>query len=221
MEYNKNYHLTLHENLYNSSRYHRMRSVISYYDYFHSSNEFFRDKKILEFGCGLGQNIFVLSQFGFDVTGYDVSKFAVDFCNKLGIKATTKFNSLKKFDVVFSKFVLEHVTNPYEELKKIRSKLNDNGLLILVLAREKYRRVPLTPDVNRHLWTWNFQAINNLLYETGYRVVKNEMRYDRGGFKKLMFIYNFIDSELLYSIATKIVGIVTDSKEIRIYARKR
>jgi SAM-dependent methyltransferase len=219
MEYEKGYHEELHNSLINNSELYRIRAKIAYNDYFKKID---RDKKILEYGCGLGQNIFILSQFGMNVYGYDISKFAVDFCNKQGINATTEWNKIPKVDIIFSKFVLEHVTNPYDELKKMHDKLNDNGLIILVLAREKYTRVPLTPDENRHLWTWNFQAINNLLYETGFNVINNKMRYDRGGFTKLFKpLYQVIDSELLYTLGTKLVGVFTDSKEIRIYARKR
>jgi len=218
MEYEDKYHKDLHKGLFSNSDFYRARAKIVFNDYFEKLD----NKRVLEFGCGLGQNIYILSLFGLNPVGYDISKFAVNFCKDKGIDATTDWNSLGKFDVIFSKFVLEHVTNPYEELKRMREKLKDDGVLILVLAREKYTKVPLTSDKNRHLWCWNFQSINNLLYETGYKVIKNEMKYDRGGFTKLWKpVYEIIDSEWLYDKLTKLVGVVTDSKEIRIYARKR
>lgn len=211
--YEKEYHLNRHNHLHKDAEYYLTRSKVARRLFFKGVR---RNSKILEYGCGLGQNIFLLN----NAVGYDVSKFALDFCRSKGIRVVGSLRDLErygKFDVVLACEVLEHLENPFQALKEMNQQLKDKGMLILVLPIEKDKK-PTTLDVNQHLYSWNAQSITNLLLRAGfypfeYRILRAT------GFNKLL-PFNKI-SFRLYLLLIKIAAILSGSKHIKIIAIKR
>lgn len=80
--------------------------------------------------------------------------------------------------MVFSAHVLEHHPHPKAMLESINSKLKKDHTLVLVIPHERHGKGKFEYDLNQHLHTWNFQAINNLLITTGFKIQEN--RYIRG-----------------------------------------
>jgi hypothetical protein len=108
--------------------------------------------------------------------------------------------------------------NPTENLKFLYKKLKKDGLLILVLPTERQRYSLLRPELlNNHLFAWNFDTINNLLFRVGFKVEKNKF-YSGAGYSKLSFLSNFSFS--LYLIIVSLIGRLTKSKDLFILARK-
>ena len=212
MEYERDYHLEKHAYLYKDEKYYDVRAKLSILKYFLGIQ---KDSKILEFGCGLGHNIISFP----NAIGYDISKFAIDFCKKKGINITNNLKSLKDdyFDVVFSCHVLEHLENPFKELEIIHKKLKKGGKLILILPVEKHQRVSLEIDSNQHLYCWNFRTINNLLTKVGFKPVENKYLWGTG-YKKLLFFsrINFA----LYNFMTKLMGVILNAREMKMLAIK-
>ena len=215
-DYEDEYHQKVHTYLYNDPKYYILKSKLAYITYF--KNLDLKGKKILEFGCGLGPNIYYLNKLGLDIIGYDISNFALDFCRKKGLKVTNNFNILKQFDIIFSRHVLEHIKNPFNILIQINKKLKKGGSLILILPYEKHKKVKFETDINNHLYAWNFRTINNLLNETGYKVIENKVLPFASGYK----IFSFSDkiSTRLYNFLTKMKGRLTLDKELKIVAIK-
>ena len=210
--YEKEYHTLLHRHLYSSKEYYLIRAKLALKKYF---NNIPKKEKIIEFGCGLGQNIYFLP----NAIGYDISKFSLNFCRKMNIKVVENLNKTKNdFDCVFSAHVLEHMENPYETLKLMKSKLKKGGKLILILPAEKHKKAAFKVDKNQHLYCWNFQVINNLLIKTGFDVVENKYVYG-SGYRKLL-AFSRINLEL-YDFLTKLVSFITCAKEMKIVAIKR
>jgi 2-polyprenyl-3-methyl-5-hydroxy-6-metoxy-1,4-benzoquinol methylase len=194
MKYEEEYHKNRHNHLYQSMEYYLTRAKVAKHDYFQSLPSYALlsmnnlPAKILDYGCGLGVNTYLLK----NTLGYDISKFAVDFCKEKNKKATTDLKSIKNnsFDIVFSSEVLEHVENPFIELKNMRSKLRQGGVLVLVLPIDKWNK-PDILDANQHLYNWNFNTITNILVRVGftpfyYRILR------RTGFKRLLPLLELI-----------------------------
>lgn len=77
-------------------------------------------KRILDYGCGNGLLVADLLKADINATGYD--------------KYNPKFSRLPKgqtFDVISMIEVLEHLSNPFEELDIIRELLSGTGVLML------------------------------------------------------------------------------------------
>lgn len=209
--YEEEYHKEKHNYLYNNEEYYLVRARIAKHDYFKYLSS---EAKVLEFGCGLGQNIYLLP----NRAGYDISKFAVDFCKKKGIKATTNLKSIKDnyHDIILCSEVLEHLENPLEALRQMRKKLRFIGTLVLVIPIDKWNK-PNVNDVNKHFYNWNFNTITNLLVKAGFSTVEYEI-IRRTGFKILLPFSRI--SFGLYLFLTKLAAILSDSKHIKIVAMK-
>lgn len=181
--------------------------------------KFFKDIDIrgciLDYGCGLGQNIYFLP----NAFGYDISSYGLDFCRQKGISVTDDLSQYKdeSFDYVFSSHVLEHHPYPKQMIEEMRSKLKPGHQLLLVIPYERHGKSGFDLDLNQHLHAWNFRTINNLLLTSGFKIEKNE--YIRGaGYNKLLPLskVNFA----AYRFATNFISRLFGIKEMMIVARK-
>lgn len=212
LDYEAWYHSTRHQNHFNEA-YYNARSKIALKKFFSGVD---KNASLLDFGCGLGQNIYYRP----NSTGYDISEFGVEFCRKKGIKATTHLDDIpnETFDFVFSAHVLEHHPHPKAMLEDIYSKLKKGKTLILVIPFERHGKGKFQYDLNQHLHTWNFQAINNLLLTVGFEIREN--KYIRGaGYFRLLPLARLNFG--LYRFATNFLSRVVGIKEMMIVARKK
>jgi SAM-dependent methyltransferase len=94
--------------------------------------------KILECGCGMGYLTYSLHKEGFNITGLDISKNAIDEATKdfgeiyvcADIFEYAKEHS-EEYDRIILTQVIEHVENPIEWLKSLLSMLKKGGKIIL------------------------------------------------------------------------------------------
>ena len=198
--------------MYNNQEYYLARARVSIREFFHNINQ---NSKILDYGCGLGQNIYGLD----NAIGYDISNFALDFCREKGIKVTSNLNEIddEGFDVVLCCEVLEHLEEPLKTLKQIYKKLDHYGKLILILPIDKWNK-PNIQDINQHLYNWNFNTITNLLVRVGFYPFSYKI-LRRTGFKKLLPFSRI--SFRLYLFFTWLAAIIFGSKHMRIIAVKK
>ena len=211
VDYEEWYHTERHSTHFNDD-YYNARAEIAVKKFFTGIDI---NSKLLDFGCGLGQNIYKLP----NAMGYDISEFGVEFCRRKGIKATNNMDEVADgaFDVVFSSHVLEHHPHPKTMLEDMFRKLKKGGTLVLVIPHEVHGKAQFNFDLNQHLYTWNFQAINNLLLTVGFTIEEN--RYIRGaGYHKLLPLAG--KSFPLYRFATNVVSRLSGIKEMMIIARK-
>lgn len=212
VDYEEWYHTERHSTHFNED-YYNARAQIAVKKFFSGVN--LQKSKILDFGCGLGQNIYKIP----NAVGYDISEFGIEFCRRKGITATTNLSDIadEAFDVVFTAHVLEHHPHPKTMLEDMFKKLRKGGTLILVIPHETHGKAQFKFDLNQHLFTWNFQAINNLLLLTGFEILEN--KYLRGaGYNKLLPLAkrNFG----LYRFATNFLSRLSGIKEMKIVAVK-
>jgi SAM-dependent methyltransferase len=212
VDYESWYHSTRHSNHFNDE-YYNARAKIAVKKFFEGID---LNSRILDFGCGLGQNIYYLP----NAVGYDISEFGVEFCRKKGINATTKLDDIENesFDVVFSSHVLEHHPHPKQMLEEMYQKLKPGHKLVLVIPFERHGKAQFQFDLNQHLYTWNFQAINNLLLTVGFKIEEN--KYIRGaGYHRLLPLAKKFGFPF-YRFATNFASRAAGIKEMMIVARK-
>lgn len=88
------------------------------------------NKKILEIGCGTGNNLFFLSENGFDAYGFDASKTAVEYANnqlkkrKLKAKITVNTFINYKYKKNFFDAVIDRSSLTCADLKTIKKTIN-------------------------------------------------------------------------------------------------
>ncbi len=224
--YEKDYHKNRHQHLYTNPYYYKIRSEIAKKRYFDSIQDL-DDKKILEFGVGLGQNLFWLAQP--KRFGYDISQFAIDFFKAKGGVATNNINLIEDeaFDIVFSAHVLEHVDNPLKTLRVMASKLRKGGELILITPLDKcgfstgipkkINNSNLQLDVNQHLWTWTPQLMINLLIKAGFKPIYNEI-IPTYAYRKLLPFRRL--GLTAYDFMTRLAGMIVRDRELKFVAIK-
>lgn len=211
VDYESNYHQERHPN-HSNDDYYNARAKIALTKFFSGID---KSKKILDYGCGLGQNIYYLP----NAVGFDISKYGVSVCREKGIKATNTLEDLEdeSFDYVFSSHVLEHHPYPKTMIEEMRSKLKTGSDLLLVIPFERHGKAKFELDLNQHLFNWNFQNINNLLLTSGFKIKQN--KYLRGaGYNKLLGLSktNFN----LYKLSTNMLSYMAGIKEMMIVATK-
>jgi SAM-dependent methyltransferase len=95
---------------------------------------------ILEVGCGTGENLRMLENFG-EVTGLDISKEALEHCRKNGFEnvvlgdLASGLSGLPyaEFDLIIALDVLEHIQDDVTAIKNIYNLLKDDGILIVTV----------------------------------------------------------------------------------------
>ena len=112
------------------------------------------NEDILDCGCGSGILAYLLSRKAKSISGVDIRKECVDFCNN---KINGKFeqgdlkdlNLNKKFDVVICSDVIEHFSSEDREkvLKNLDRHVKEGGMLLLAFPSNLY--VALEPVWSR------------------------------------------------------------------------
>lgn len=114
-------------------------------------------KEVLDLGVGKGYNSVLLSNFGFNVTGVDISKEYLKYieenfdCSNLTLinKDVREFEIEKnKYDLILSSNVLHFI--PKEDflkiIKKIKENLKDDGLIYISVFSKEDPSLKLNKD---------------------------------------------------------------------------
>ena len=192
-----------------------VRGKYAMHHYF--GEDFNQNKKVLEFGCGVGQNLrFIKHKFG-----YDINKMLYPLLKSQGI---TTYDSLDEipndyFDVILMCMVLEHLPNPFETLKILKTKLKKNGVIKIVLPQLDYSlegRGGLNHSTDGHTFGWTFYEINYLLNLADFEVLKNKTIWRRGHDR----LYK-LEKYGLYFPLVKFFGKILNNFDIYIEAKRR
>jgi len=96
-----------------------------------------KNKKIIDIGCGTGNFAFLASKKGANVLGIDYSETAIKRAQKKFIHKNLEFKKMnvfelkEKFDIIVSIGTLEHTDNPLKTLKFLKCHLTKNGKIII------------------------------------------------------------------------------------------
>ena len=208
--YEKKYHSIVHKNLLEDERYYLFRAKCSnrfYWKYLRG--------KVLDFGCGIGQNIFLHKEKSI---GIEISEFALNECKKKGIEVRKNIEEMKdeRFEGILCVHVLEHLRSPYNIVQNFYRILKDGGRLVIVLPYSKKNRPfrKFRSDIAKHFYNWNFGSINEILVDVGFTIKFNRFNYAYGYSKLYKLPFQ------IAIILLTIFGRLTGRKEMIIVAEK-
>lgn len=174
-------------------------------------------KSLLDLGCGLGYYSLAAKNAGYQVTSVEQDIISVEFAkNTLKLENIFESNiedfiySVKqKFDIIFLRHVIEHVTDPQKLINGISGIINTNGVLIIETDNNKgvellfrphsllfyskiykthYKNVnffsllhkrPFAIDYPRHLFAFNIKNLSLLLKNNNLNP-KKKIHYHTG-----------------------------------------
>ena len=143
------------------------------------SYDFFKDKKVLEIGCGPAGIIFSIdnAKERVGLEPLDITNLLNDPSKKDVVKKGTGENlhySDKSFDIVLCFNVLDHTNNPSKVLNEIYRVLAENGEFLLWIHVLKQRYKFLKPILNKldspHPHHFTYIDILNLIDPVGFKL---------------------------------------------------
>lgn len=180
-------------------------------------NKFPSRGKILDIGCGYGHFLKIMEGHGWKAEGIDPSPNTVSYARKEGldvINTTIDEASLPEssYKAVTMFYVLEHLTDPLNALRKVHNLLAPGGALII--------RVPHTTPVVRllsalkisnnlydapfHLFDFSPSSITRLLEKSGFTsiiVMPGEPTVPHRQTERLVSLSSGYAAKLLYNLS--------------------
>jgi 2-polyprenyl-3-methyl-5-hydroxy-6-metoxy-1,4-benzoquinol methylase len=145
---------------------------------------------LLDYGCGVGVFTARAERSGWKVAGVELSDAARAKANeklKQGrvVKTRGDLDEAERFDAVTLFHVLEHLDDPAETFRWIRSRMNTGGALIVAVPNYEspdarhYGAYWAAWDVPIHYWHFTKEAVSELAKSTGWFVAEvRPMRLD-------------------------------------------
>jgi len=164
----KNEHDRIDNKFFNHKRY-------DYSYIFDRYNLHDKDKRVLDVGCGVGQNLRYFSPQSVGITyaddkslEYVKDKYKLNF-RKFNIDETWP-DDLGKFDAVFSADCIIHLCSPFKMLLESRRFLKDDGLIVIMIPQSS----PFfnADDFIGHWYTFNKKTLTHSLKHAGFDIVK-------------------------------------------------
>ena len=143
-------------------------------------NKIANGKKILDYGCGVGDYLEFMQKNGYDVLGMEPNdsarKIAQSKIGKDKVVSTELEQINEKFDVITLWHVLEHIPNLNEIIAQLKNHLTENGTLIIAVPNHQsydakyYGEKWAAYDVPRHLWHFTEDSIRKLFNNFGMKI---------------------------------------------------
>lgn len=182
------------------------------YEYAKTVIRRYKLKNVLDIGCGYGIKLKeIIYKECKDLVGID-NDTAIKYCKKFhnfgkwysdDIENST-LNIDRKFDLIISSDVIEHLVNPNKLIKYIEKYCHCNTHIILSTPdREKIaEQKSLGPPRNiYHVREWSELEFNHYLKKSGFHIKKHFHVSDRiSGFKKLIKIFLGLEHQKIIQI---------------------
>ena len=149
-------------------------------------------RKLLEIGSGSGHFLKIGKERNWDVMSFEPSKISYDYSKNLDVNIihgnfnVEKAREYGKYDVVFMRNVIEHISNPIDMLNDIKTLLKPYGLLFIVSPND-YN--PLQDILKKklgfdsfwiakeHINYFNFKSMKHLLKKLDLNVIKTSATF--------------------------------------------
>jgi 2-polyprenyl-3-methyl-5-hydroxy-6-metoxy-1,4-benzoquinol methylase len=146
---------------------------------------------MLDYGCGTGMFLNVCKNDGWETYGMEPDDNARKMSIEKGLDVFSDKNMLsdsiadKKFNAITLWHVLEHVTDMDETLSFFKSKLNNDGVLIIAVPNhvsydaKYYKEFWAAYDVPRHLHHFDINSMTSLVEKAGFKFQESKpMKFD-------------------------------------------
>ena len=161
-------------------RFYQIAKSINLNDKLKLINKIANGKKILDYGCGVGDYLEHMQKNGYDVLGMEPNdsarKIAQSKIGKDKVVSTELEQINEKFDVITLWHVLEHIPNLNEIIAQLKNHLTENGTLIIAVPNHQsydakyYGEKWAAYDVPRHLWHFTEDSIRKLFNNFGMKI---------------------------------------------------
>ncbi len=185
--------------------------------------------KVLDVGCGNGNNSRQIASLGFDVLGIDISDKTINNAKKLNPYKNLRFENIAaedldindKFDAIICCEVIEHLHVPAPVIKSLKNLLKPEGVLIVTVPngygpREVIMTKPMQAAM-RNKFTWNLIIASKRVFGFKGSTIQSEAEdlmhvqfFTKKSLKKLLQkeglkmkrfqVTNFIESVFPFSI---------------------
>lgn len=151
-----------------------------------SVERFVAPGRILEVGCGTGVFLNEMRRRGWSVIGIEPNAYASDYARRrfgLDIFQGTleQFNPAEEsFDVIYLSNVLEHLSTPARDLRRMQRALKQKGLLVLSipnlesLDRRLFGESWIGWELPRHLYLFPHTALVSFFARLGMQIVARD-----------------------------------------------
>lgn len=148
------------------------------------------ESEALELGSSTGFFIHHISPYVKNVCGVEPGEQYADYANNRGIKTYALLSDIKdrKFDIIFSFYVFEHLRNPIDFLNALKSNVKKGGKVIFEVPNVDDILVSFykTPEILDFYWQlahyfyYSAKTLKTAFEKCGYKVihVKHSQRYD-------------------------------------------
>ena len=189
---------------------------------------------ILDFGCGRGYFIDEARRHGYSVTGLEVSRSAIYYCNSIGIPVYKTLKDIpSKFDITVLYNSLVKTPNPLNAMNSIKDKLNDSGLVFIKVpySSSKYWKLFQVTDYQFfkqfYLQHFKLKSLKILLEKSGYEILHIGKDRSRKKFNRRMqhisttMFNKYFDLKIPLFEKYKKIFFDSIKKEISVVARKK
>ncbi len=140
------------------------------------------EKTLLDVGAGTGDFIKTAQNNRWICDGVEPSASARQKATEKGLSLFMSLETLpdKKYNVITLWHVLEHLPNLDEQIKMLKSKLTDNGTLVIAVPNfnsydaKHYKEFWAAYDVPRHLWHFSKTSIKNIFSKHNMKLVQTK-----------------------------------------------
>lgn len=146
---------------------------------------------MLDYGCGTGMFLNVCKNDGWETYGMEPDDNARKMSIEKGLDVFSDKDKVsdcigvKKFNAITLWHVLEHVTDMEATLSFFKSKLNNNGVLIIAVPNhvsydaQYYKEFWAAYDVPRHLHHFDINSMTSLVEKAGFKFQESKpMKFD-------------------------------------------
>lgn len=171
-------------------------------------------ESVLDVGCGFGLKLKdIIHPVCENIVGIDTS-YAINFCRQehhFGKwlednvdKPTLNLN--KRFDLIISSDVIEHLTDPDKLLAYIKNYSHNNTHVIISTTERDLTRgkMSLGPPANlAHVREWNLSEFREYISSRGFKIIKHFLVGERGQslieiIKKLLLFRPLVKCQVIY-----------------------